>query len=234
MLLAVSTGLFVSGFLWTLYLALEPYVRRQWPQTIVSWTRVLSGKVRDPLVGRDILYGTLLGLGWASVYYGGYLFDIRLGERPQLPQPSLLEGIRGALAMWLGHAVGAILGVMMFFFVLVFFRVVVRNRWVAAGLFVLLFAVPKILASNHRLVDTPVWILIYLIAAVAVVRFGLVVLAVATFTADLLLNLPWTLDFSDWYAPASVCIVLSIVALAGWGFSTALAGQRLFKEELFD
>jgi len=67
-----------------------------------------------------------------------------------------------------------------------------------------------------------------------VVRFGLVVLAVAVFTANILLNVPYTLDFGEWYAPASVGFVLSIVVLAGWGFFTALAGQKLFREELFD
>ena len=234
LLLAVSTGLFMSGFMWTLYLALEPYVRSKWPQTIVSWSRVMAGKIRDPLVGRDILYGTLMGAVWVLAFYAGHLFDMRQGERPLLPDTDLLEGSRAAISMWLGNIVGAIAGVLMFFFVLVFFRALVRNRWLAAVLFVLVFAIPKILGTNHPLIDSPVWIIIYLIAAVAVVRFGLVVLAVAVFTANLLLNVPYTLDFSDWYAPASVCFVLSIVALAGWGFYTALAGQRLLKEELFE
>jgi len=231
---AVSTALFVSAFMWTLYMALEPYVRSKWPQTIVSWSRVLTGKVRDPLVGRDVLYGVLMGLAWVIVYYSGYYFDMARGERPLLPQTDLIESARAAFAMWLGNIVGAILGVLMFFFLLVFLRVLVRNRWIAAILFVLVFAIPKILATHHPLIDSPVWILIYLIAAVAVVRFGLVVLAVAVFTADLLLNLPFTMDLSAWYAPASTCVVLSILALAVWGFYTALAGQRLLKEDLFD
>lgn len=234
LVLAVSTGLFMSGFMWTLYLALEPYVRSKWPQTIVSWSRVMTGKIRDPLVGRDILYGTLLGAVWVLVFYAGHLYDMRGGERPLLPNTDLLEGGRAAISMWLGNIVGAIVGVLMFFFVLVFFRALVRNRWLAAVLFVLVFAIPRILGTNHPLIDSPVWIIIYLIAAVAVVRFGLVALAVAVFTANLLLNVPYTLDFSDWYTPASVCFVLSIVALAGWGFYTALAGQKLLKEELFD
>jgi len=234
LLLAVSTGLFVSAFLWTLYLALEPYVRSKWPQTIVSWTRLLAGNLRDPLVGRDILFGTLLGLAWVLVFLAGYLFDIRVGERPILPPTDLLEGTRIVISMWLGNIVGAIVGVLMFFFVLVFLRVLVRNRWVAAALFVILFSLPKILTSDHLAIDIPVWAIIYLIAAFAVVRFGLIVLATAVFTANVLLNLPFTLDFSDWYAPGSVCVVLSFVALALWGFYTALAGQRLLKEELFD
>jgi hypothetical protein len=233
-LLAVSTGLFMSGFMWVLYLALEPYVRSKWPQTIVSWSRLLTGKLRDPLVGRDILYGTLLGLAWVLVFHVGYLFDMRAGDRPQFSQTEILEGARAAFSMWLGNIVGAILGVLSFFFVLVFLRALVRNRWLAAALFVLVFALPKILAAQHPLIDSPVWITIYLIAAIAVVRFGLVVLAVAVFTANILLNVPYTLDFGEWYAPASVSVVLSIIVLALWGFFTALAGQKLFKEEMFD
>ena len=49
-----------SGFTWLLYIALEPYVRRRWPATLVSWSRLLGGNVRDPLVGRDVLVGCLL------------------------------------------------------------------------------------------------------------------------------------------------------------------------------
>ncbi len=234
LMLAVSTALFVSAFLWTLYIALEPYVRSKWPQTIVSWTRLLAGNLRDPLVGRDILFGTLLGLAWVLVYFVGYLLDIRAGERPLLPQTEFLEGTRATLSLWLGNIVGAIVAVLMFFFVLVFLRVVVRNRWVAAALFIIVFATPKILASNHALIDTPVWVIIYGIAAFAVVRYGLIVLAMATFTANVLLNVPFTLDFSEWYATNAVWVVLSIIALAGWGFYTSLAGQRLFKEERFE
>jgi serine/threonine-protein kinase len=234
LLLAASTALFIAAFLWTLYVALEPYVRSKWPQTIVSWSRLLSGKIRDPLVGRDVLMGTLLGLIWVFVYFVGYLFDIRVGERPLLATPEILEGTRAAISMWFGNILGGLLGVLIFFFVLVFLRVVVRNAWVSAALFVILFALPKILASTHRLIDGPIWVLIYMIAAFAVVRFGLIVLATATFTANVLLNVPYTLDTSDWYAPASILVVLSFVALAVWGFFAALAGQKIFKEELLD
>jgi serine/threonine protein kinase len=234
LMLAGSTGLFMSAFIWVLYLALEPYVRSKWPQTIVSWSRLLAGQWHDPLVGRDILYGTVLGLAWVLVFYTGYLFDMRAGDRPHFPQTEILEGARAAFSIWLGNIVGAIFGVLSFFFVLVFLRALVRNRWLAAALFVTISALPKILATQHPLIDSPVWIIIYLIAAIAIVRFGLVVLAVAVFCANILLNVPFTLDFGEWYAPASLGEVLSVVLLAGWGFYTALAGQRLFKAELFD
>ncbi len=58
-ILAVSTALFISGVTWMLYMAVEPWVRRHWPKTMISWSRLLSGQARDPLVGRDILFGVI-------------------------------------------------------------------------------------------------------------------------------------------------------------------------------
>jgi hypothetical protein len=38
---------------WILYVALEPGVRRMWPDIFIGGTRLLAGRIRDPLVGRD-------------------------------------------------------------------------------------------------------------------------------------------------------------------------------------
>ena len=233
-MMAISTGLFVAAVLWTLYMALEPYVRGKWPQTIVSWSRLLAGNLRDALVGRDLLFGSVLGVVWVLVWLAGYWFDIRAGENPLLPSTDILEGTQATLGMWLSNVVGAIFGVLTFFFVLVLLRVLVRNRWLAAALFVILYGAPKLLASNHPLIDMPVWLIIYAIAAFAVVRFGLIALAVAVFSANVLLNLPFTLDFSKWYAGQSIAVLLSFAVIAGWGFYTALGGRAILKGELFD
>ena len=64
-LLAVCTSVFYGVLLWTIYVALEPYVRKRWPQVLVSWTNLLAGRVGDPVVGRDVLLGTALGVAWA-------------------------------------------------------------------------------------------------------------------------------------------------------------------------
>jgi len=233
-LLAVSTGLFVSGFIWVLYLALEPYVRRNWPQTIISWTRFIGGRFRDPLVGRDLLFGVLVGFSWVFTFVLGSFFLIRAGASPQFANAEFLEGVRESIALGLVRVVGSIQTTLIFFFLVVLLRVLVKNRWVAAAIFVLLFAAPKVLGSDHPLIETPIWLIIYGIAAFAVVRFGLIVLAMAVLTVDVLLNVPITLDFSNWYAARSLCVVLSFVVIAAWGFYTSLGGQRLWKEDLFE
>jgi hypothetical protein len=50
-------GLGFSALSWVLYITLEPYVRRRWPATLVSWSRLLARGFWDPLVGRDVLVG---------------------------------------------------------------------------------------------------------------------------------------------------------------------------------
>ena len=47
---------------WIFYIGLEPQVRRFWPRSVISWSRVLLGRFRDPLVGRDLLTGVTAGI----------------------------------------------------------------------------------------------------------------------------------------------------------------------------
>ena len=232
--LALSTGLFVSGIIWMLYLALEPYVRRHWPHAIISWSRVTTGQARDPLVGRDVLWGVLLGTLWCVVISVGFLLLKREGATPQLPSTSLLLGGRQALGIWLANIETCITGTLQFFFLLFLLRVVLRNKWVAAAFFVPILAAQNTLRSDHPQIMVWIWVLVYAIAAFAVTRFGLVTLAVAIFTANIMLSVPYTLDFSKWYTPASFAVLLSFVAIAVWGFYTSLGGQKLWKDELFE
>ena len=38
--------LFYASIVWLFYLALEPYVRRLWPELLIGWTRLLSGNLK--------------------------------------------------------------------------------------------------------------------------------------------------------------------------------------------
>jgi hypothetical protein len=69
---------------------------------------------------------------------------------------------------------------------------------------------------------------------VALVRYGLVSLASALFITDLLLSVPMTGNFSSWFIGSTIFIYAVVTAMAIWAFYTALAGQKLWKEELFD
>lgn len=231
-IIAMSTALFISGAVWLLYMAIEPWVRRVWPKTIISWTRLLAGSYRDPVVGRDILLGVTLGLVWILVFEFRYLFMVHLGASPGLGGTDALMGGRAALGSWLKQWPLSIQTTLIFFLLLLGLKALLRKQWIAAIVFIAIFALPRGLGSDHVWIDLPAFVLVYAIAVLIVIRFGLVPLAIAIFTINMLANIPFSADFSAWYMMTSVLALLSVVAIAGWGFYHSLGGQALWKVEM--
>ena len=108
-LMARETGaaLRLAFVLWVFYLALEPYVRRFWPRTIVSWTRLLTRGPRDPLVARDVLFGMVWGGAVAVVVLATQVLAVMWGE----PQPIPAGGFNLRLALSLRYIAAALLNV---------------------------------------------------------------------------------------------------------------------------
>ena len=228
--LAVSTALLMAAISWVLYMALEPFVRRLWPQTIISWTRLISGRIRDPLVGRDALFGVLLGLIWVLIIEVRFAAAVRwLGSAPQLLSTDYLLGLRSTVGGWMVQVPGGTQGTLFFFVVLVVLRYLLLKPWAAAVGFTAVFTLIGALQGSHPWISAGSGVLVYAIAAFALVRFGLITLAVAVFVADTMLNVPVTFDFSRWYASNAMSVPIVVLALAVWAFWTALAGQKLIK-----
>ena len=149
----LAWGLAFSCFFWVLYIALEPYVRRRWPATLVSWSRLLAGGFRDPLVGRDVLVGCLAGAFVERSCQTGVVCSLLARRSSGATILSLLRssGIAGLQSQFLGARTiiadissGLILALVVAFvslFVLFLFRALLRKEWAAAVAFVLLFAV---------------------------------------------------------------------------------------------
>ena len=232
-ILALSTGLFLSASMGMLYLALEPYVRRHWPQAIVSWSRLMAGRVRDSLVARDVLFGIALGLVWSSVLSVALWYLTRLGLGPDLPSQDLLAGGRQMVGQWLLNVVQSILATLEFFFVAFLLRALLRNKWLAALAFVAIFATKESIRASHPEILAPIFVIVFSIAAYAVTRFGLITLAIAIFTTNLLMSLPYTADFTKSYAIDVFLIVLTVGLAGAWGFYASTAGQKLLREDLF-
>jgi hypothetical protein len=229
--IAISAALLWGGTVWVLYLAIEPYVRRYWPQAIISWTRVLNGRWRDPLVGRDVLYGIALGMFSCDLYCVRYHLEGRLGAAPPILSTDYLSSFRFAFGAWLFHLPSSIAFTLLLFLILFLLRVVLRKSWLAAAGFVLLFTALKSLSSDYPAVEWPLEALLYAALALGALRFGLVALAVTLFTVDSALNIPVTLNASSWYFTNATLALASIAAIAIWGFYIALAGQVPWKSE---
>jgi predicted Ser/Thr protein kinase len=230
---AISTALFFSGLIWVLYLSLEPYVRRHWPQALVSWSRIVMGRLRDPLVGRDVLFGVILGVVWILIFEVSQLLTMGKGAPPQLFSGNYLLGGRHVLGALLFQIPDSIEATLLFFFLLFVLRVVLRKEWLAAIVFVAIWVTLKTLGSDYPWIEGSAYAMLYGGATIVVFRVGFVTLGVGIFTTELLANVPLTLDFSAWYWSSVWLPLLGIGALAVWGFYNALAGQKLWKAELF-
>src|SRR5439155_7953874 len=68
-----------------LYIALEPHLRRIWPETMIGWSRLLAGSFRDPRVGRDVLAGVLVAIGDGLILALHTMLRRWSGRPPQFP-----------------------------------------------------------------------------------------------------------------------------------------------------
>jgi protein kinase-like protein len=229
-LLAVCTSVFFGVVLWTVYIALEPFVRRHWPQVLVSWTNVLTGRVRDPVVGRDVLIGAALGVAWVLMIRG---VDLLTGGEGIADFPGaieLLSGLRSTAGVVVQAAVYAIRNVLLFFFLLFLLRLLLRSQWPAALAYATVFGLLSALGNDHPWIGGLVGFLYFGSGAFAVLRWGLLSFAVGTFVSTLLVNAPATLDLSAWYFGNMLLLIAIVLGLTSWGLYTSVAG-RLWKME---
>jgi hypothetical protein len=228
-LVAICTTAFYGLLFWVIYLALEPFVRRYWPQTLLSWTTLLSGRARDEVVGRDVLVGVAFGVSIAVLIR---TTSLATGNDIDWPPVETLLGLRPLAGEIIMHVIYAMRTALFVFFLLFLLRVLVRNQRVAAVLFASLFATMNALNSEQPLIDGASTFVYFSMFAVVVLRWGLTSLTIGVLTADLLLVAPATADISAWYLPQTMVVLAIPVALALWGFYTSLGG-RIFETELF-
>jgi hypothetical protein len=230
-ILAVSMGLFFAAVIWMLYISIEPFVRRHWPHAIISWTRMLSGQFKDPVLGRDILLGALFGVTSAVLEHLQPLVEAGLGKAPMRPfsvgAGYALEGLRGSLATVFLESTQSLSTALLIFFMFFVVRLIVRKNWLAAVVVSLLFCVPSLGAPNpliDALFSAPFLLAYFLI----LYRYGLVALAALYFTDQLADFTPITLPLNAWYAEGGLICLAAILLLAFYGFQTSRAGKPLF------
>jgi len=232
-LLALATAIFYAFLVRTMYFALEPYVRRRWPQTIISWTAVLTGRWRDPIVGRDVLAGAVLALGLKIILQ---VVSLSPGtDPPSMGQTDVLLGIRSTMAVGFKSIPQGIRDTLMFFFLIFLLRVLLRNQWLASVGFALIFAALNYFAaSSHAWINGLAGFVVFGLIAFVVLRFGLLALAMYIFVDALLGKVLPTMQPSAWYFGNDLFLLAFVVALAAWGFHTSIAGQRLWKQDLIE
>jgi serine/threonine-protein kinase len=238
--LAVAESLTKAFIIWLFYIALEPYVRKRSPHRIISWSRLMAGQWLDPLVGRDILFGMLFGLGSHVVLINGSeLLGRSLGSPAGVfVGGQFMTGLNAAgiganffgwqLFMSLLHALGYVL-------LLLLLSLPLKRDWLAAFAMWLLFMFPQLLTNGSA---SAVEMLLTGMAFGAIVfcvaRLGLLAMASAQFFYFMGLFYPYTTDLSAWYAGGTVFALAVCAAFALYGFRTSVGGQALFRSERFN
>jgi hypothetical protein len=236
--LITAYSLVPAALIWLLYIALEPHVRRRWPRLIISWSRLMAGNFRDPMVGRDLLIGGLLGLLHGCCIVFGVLLPRFFGfDAPAsvLGNVLTLGSIRTMLAVFLNsHVVMSVFAGFGFLFFLLLLYIILRRQWLATvALFVIALAIEvSAFATAAPRLYWVASILIALTIVIVVARFGLLATMAAQLFFFISIMYPLTTDLSAWYAPQMIFALVVALGLAIYGFYTSLGGQPIFGDRL--
>jgi hypothetical protein len=234
LVMALCSSLFYAGVMWVIYMSIEPFIRRRWPQGIIGWSNVLTGHWNDPVVGRDVLFGVALGAFW--------LLDARVGDWARMLRgaplnvgsTAFLDGMRPALGQMLTAIPTSVRSALVFFFLLFVLRMILRNQWLAVAAFVGLFVAIGLPGSHYPGIDLFEIVVTYGLAAIVLTRLGLLAGVAGLFVHDALLNLPVTLNPSAPYFTESMFIMTIVLAFCLWAFRTSFGNVKLWRADLLD
>ncbi len=242
---ALARSLFVAAMAWLLYVAIEPLARRLWPRILISWSRLLAGRLRDPLVGQHLLGGIVVTLfvvvPMRALYF---LIPHWLGwPDPPLPAPypmwaffapvtDPLLGSRMAVAAVASSFMGALWACLGMLAILIGLLSVVRKKWLALPLFVLFVApnTPQAQWSDQSWLGMAIGLLMCLLFFWLIARRGLLGTITGLFVMWLLIIFPLTLDPASSYFGTSLFALAIVAGLAGWGAWVAIGPQRSHAE----
>ncbi|MGZ8709804.1 MAG: serine/threonine-protein kinase [Thermoanaerobaculia bacterium] len=228
---ALESSLLWAAVVYVLYLALEPFVRRRWPDHLIASGRLIAGNARDPMVGRDVLIGILVGLMHPAIIFGTSWFNARAGEPADLflGDLSVIAGTRHAV----GHvanslASGAFQGFVVVV-ILVTFMLALRRRLAATVAMGLLMMTGYYVATGAILISTT---LVAILIAFTASRFGLLATAVAQTVFLCVFHHP--LFTSGSWQSIQILPVAFVVVAAVWAFYGSLGGQSPFNAAMLD
>ncbi|MFN0136572.1 MAG: protein kinase domain-containing protein [Phycisphaerae bacterium] len=231
---AAGRALFVGGMCWLLYMALEPHVRRRWPDMLIAWSRLLVGRFRDPLLGRDILIGALfgiLGMVFTALRHFGPAMIGWPPPRPTGIEPLTLLGLRYDAAQLLNVMTMACLQPMVGIVLLITLLVLIREKFTTMLAFHLLITgaltVLTLQTGGNPIIDLTYHGVLAAALIFVLMRFGLFAVMVALFFMQLFNTYPITSNFDAWYAESAAFAIFVAGAVAIYGYVTALAGRRL-------
>jgi serine/threonine-protein kinase len=222
--LNLGPTLVVGLVAYAMYLAAEPFVRRGWPHSLISWSRLVSGRYWDPLVGRDLLIGIAVGLAFGSVTMLGIAASLatrQVGLQEALIDSTILLGWHGVWSFVISSLLSGIFKGLILLYVATAAQRVLRRRWLALLVVGVVLTVPDI---GTNLYTSSVWIAVAVSAVrnaalvLTLAHFGLVAVCVSAFASDLAVNAAFSFHWSMPHVAYSWPPILFLVVLALVGF----------------
>ncbi|HEY0139970.1 MAG TPA: serine/threonine-protein kinase [Thermoanaerobaculia bacterium] len=232
---SISNSLFWGALLFLLYIALEPYIRRRWPDTLIASTRLLAGNYRDPMVGRDLLIGIAAGTAHTFLAVTSWLAVERFfGESATLLAGRLqvLLGTRFAVAVIPNAVASGMVQAFLWVSVMVLFSMLLRKRLRAAVAVGVLTVIAFALAIPSYWM-LPFSIAISILLTLIAARYGLLAFAATQATFAMLFPNPAPLDGS-WTTTLALIPIVFILTAAAFAFKTSLGTQSAWNVALLD
>jgi hypothetical protein len=228
---------------WVGYVACEPYVRRLWPEALVSWTRVLAGRLRDPLVGRDVLAGCTVASAQALLAVWVYWAAENAGIVGVIPLEGALVALRGgryAAGEVVGMALVSVAGGLSIVMLFLLLRMLLRRTWIAGTVLCLLWATlsalqfASLFGPGGGLLGFGLHVVLYAMFTVLLVRLGLLAFLAAFFVGGLgRLAIP-CLDPSSPHFGTGLFLAAVALALAAGAAHASTAGRSWVQDPLSD
>jgi serine/threonine-protein kinase len=220
LVMGLSWAAFQAGLVGLLYLAVEPFIRKNWPDALISWARIMGGRFRDPLAASHVLAGVCAGMVLSLLRTAALLAAKDLTSEPVTAVT--LSGARFNFGVALSGLNQTTFYATGFILVLVLLRSVARRTWVADALFVVLFGF-----LGPSLESSPVAIPVAVLTNVATIwilrRFGLLAFAAIVYTNGVFhFHL---ITVASWHAAYSLTTLLIVATVAAWSLYAILASR---------
>ena len=233
--IAAGNNLLQSALTWMLYIALEPLIRRHYPQWLIGWSRLLGGAYRDPLVAKNVLIGAVAGAAVSFIIMVGVPLGRLLSESASLPQDvgtQPLHGFRWALGSILDQISNSIFSAMLLIAIWFLLSRLLRLRWLAGVVFFGVLVLSFSASGGFSYIYVGIASLAAGVFLLILGRFGLLALISMVFVGVGLSNLPVSLEASAWHVRNSWPAMAVFIAIAAYSFRASLGGRSLFGDPL--
>jgi hypothetical protein len=227
----IALALYFGGMMWLLYIALEPLVRRAWPEKLVSWTRLLAGHFGDPMVARNVLLGT----AFYCIFTALEVVALQ-SHAPLFLGNSLgpLDGLNHSLAGTMDSAINAVrVGLLALLFLLLLRRLGGKGWIATAGLLVVATVIQYLSYGSKQVLYLAIALAICICFVVLLTRLGLLATIVWVFIANFFTSaFPDSTSLTSWYSGCTWWVIGIAMAFAAYGLYYSTAGRPFGDRDL--